>query len=365
LKHRTRFSNDEAKFYICEIALALDFLHAPPLSIVYRDLKPENVMLSCSGHVRLVDFGFAVPLTDESDTILGGCGTAMYVAPEIAAKGMKLAHGFPVDWWAAGIMLYEMLTGVAPFGDTSNMSKFEVFNNINAGKIKWPGVIKKDAKELIKGLLRPVANERFKFSDLKESKWCAGTDFQLLLERKAVAPWIPPENETAGDVSNFLKWKDLPQAPGGGNTDYAQLPDNLFTSKVKGANGIVVCEVFDKSLVIEKPPRGATFRKSKEKKDVDGAMGTTKRSSFGGSFADTAGAATTLKKRLSKRASERKNSAADGGGESGGAGGEEKKVNSPKLANKGMGGFSKTAGAMNLAKKRLKKEGSRAKIHLK
>jgi serine/threonine protein kinase len=77
LKHRTRFSPDEAKFYITEIALALDFLQSPPLSMVYRDLKPENVMLSSAGHVRLVDFGFAVPLNADGDSITGGCGTAM------------------------------------------------------------------------------------------------------------------------------------------------------------------------------------------------------------------------------------------------------------------------------------------------
>ena len=116
------------------------------MGVVYRDLKPENVMISYDGHVKLVDFGFAVAVNDDSDTIMGGCGTAMYVAPEIAAKGMKLAHGAPVDWWACGIMMFEMIAGRAPFGDTSDMSKFEVFNNINGGKIKWPSLMKKAAK---------------------------------------------------------------------------------------------------------------------------------------------------------------------------------------------------------------------------
>ena len=84
MKRRVKFSNDEAKFYFTEIVLALKFLHSKPLSLVYRDLKPENCMIDSMGHIRLVDFGFSAPIA-AYENLTGGCGTAMYIAPEIAS----------------------------------------------------------------------------------------------------------------------------------------------------------------------------------------------------------------------------------------------------------------------------------------
>ena len=84
MKRRVKFSNDEAKFYFTEIVLALKFLHSKPLSLVYRDLKPENCMIDSMGHIRLVDFGFSAPIAAH-ENLTGGCGTAMYIAPEIAS----------------------------------------------------------------------------------------------------------------------------------------------------------------------------------------------------------------------------------------------------------------------------------------
>ena len=130
MKKNGNMSEQVAKFYFCEVALALSHLHET-LGFLYRDLKPENIMVDFQGHVKLVDFGFAVPHKDGADPLHDGCGTAMYVAPEIAGGFMKCAHSFPVDWWSLGCVLAEMVSGRAPFGDTDTSSKFEVFNNIN------------------------------------------------------------------------------------------------------------------------------------------------------------------------------------------------------------------------------------------
>lgn len=121
LRSTGRFNEATTKFYSVEIISALTYLHS--LSIVYRDLKvgtlllqspgmfnlflfqPENLLLSKDGHLRLTDFGFAKRLTERTWTL---CGTPEYLAPEIIqSKG----HGFPVDWWALGVLVFEMLSG--------------------------------------------------------------------------------------------------------------------------------------------------------------------------------------------------------------------------------------------------------------
>ena len=96
-------------FYASEIILTLEYLHH--CHIVYRDLKPENSVLSMeqSGHIRMIDFGFAKVVKKRTYTI---CGTPEYIAPEIL---LNQGHGLAVDWWTLGILLYEMLAGYPPF----------------------------------------------------------------------------------------------------------------------------------------------------------------------------------------------------------------------------------------------------------
>ena len=103
LRRAGRFSNEMTKFYTAEITLALEYLHN--LQIVYRDLKPENLLLDHNGHIKIADFGFAKIVQDRTWTL---CGTPEYLAPEIIqSKG----HTKAVDWWALGILVFEMLAG--------------------------------------------------------------------------------------------------------------------------------------------------------------------------------------------------------------------------------------------------------------
>jgi serine/threonine protein kinase len=103
LRKESMFPNDVALFYIAEITLAFEHLHSQ--KIAYRDLKPENLLIGSDGHLRITDFGFAKKIEDRSYTL---CGTPEYLAPEII---LQQGHNHAVDWWALGVLLFEMLSG--------------------------------------------------------------------------------------------------------------------------------------------------------------------------------------------------------------------------------------------------------------
>jgi serine/threonine protein kinase len=152
IRQKHKMEEEEIKFYGCEIALAIHYLH-DTMNIVYRDLKPENILLDCNGHVTICDFGFACLLSSFSQ-LSDGCGTTMYLAPEIASGYKDSKHGFAVDWWSLGCLLYEMATGSAPFGDTDELNKFEVLNNINGKTVMYPLFMSRGLKIMISGLLQ-------------------------------------------------------------------------------------------------------------------------------------------------------------------------------------------------------------------
>uniref|UniRef100_A0A1I7W2Q8 Protein kinase domain-containing protein n=1 Tax=Loa loa TaxID=7209 RepID=A0A1I7W2Q8_LOALO len=127
LRNVQKFPVVTARFYACEVILALEYLHSK--NIVYRDLKPENLMLTEIGHLKLTDFGFAKIVNDMTNTL---CGTPEYLAPEVIdGNGYNKA----VDWWSLGILIYEMLAGRPPFeGDTL----MDIYAEIMTNRIYFP-----------------------------------------------------------------------------------------------------------------------------------------------------------------------------------------------------------------------------------
>ena len=104
LRREKLFPNDVALFYTSEVVLAIAYLHSK--GIVYRDMKPENILIAADGHIKMSDMGFAKKI--DSSKTHSVCGTPEYLAPEII---IQKGHGLSVDWWALGVLIYEMITG--------------------------------------------------------------------------------------------------------------------------------------------------------------------------------------------------------------------------------------------------------------
>merc|ERR1719453_1499948 len=145
LSRAGRFSEGRCRFYSAEILLALGYLHG--LNIVYRDLKPENVLLDQDGHAKLTDFGLSKEGIEDNFSAKSMCGTPEYLAPEILDKK---GHGKAVDWYSLGALMYEMLTGLPPF---YTRDREQLFERIRAGNLNYPSYVTPTAKELLVKML--------------------------------------------------------------------------------------------------------------------------------------------------------------------------------------------------------------------
>jgi protein kinase X len=203
LRNAHKFENDKALFYAAEIVSALAGLHE--IDIIYRDMKPENVLIDTQGHVKLTDFGFAKKVKDRTWTL---CGTPEYLAPEIIqSKG----HGKAVDWWSLGILVYEMLAGFPPFFDEN---PFDIYRKILENRLEFPRHFESTARDLIKRLLvddrtRRLGCLRNGSKDVKDHKWFSSRGFtwEDVYNRKLRPPIMPIVNHP-GDHQNFEDFDD-------------------------------------------------------------------------------------------------------------------------------------------------------------
>ncbi|ETN64743.1 ribosomal protein S6 kinase [Anopheles darlingi] len=193
------FLEDTACFYLCEIILALEHLHN--LGIIYRDLKPENVLLDAQGHVKLTDFGLCKEHIKEGIVTHTFCGTIEYMAPEIL---MRSGHGKAVDWWSLGALMYDMLTGMPPFCADNRKKTVDA---ILKDKLNIPGYLTPDSRDLIRRLMKRQVGQRLGSgaSDgqaVREHPFFKNVNWEDVLARRLDPP-IKPVLASEDDVSQF------------------------------------------------------------------------------------------------------------------------------------------------------------------
>ena len=193
------FKESKAKFYICEIILAIEHLHKN--NIIYRDLKPENILLDENGHIKLTDFGLSKIVNDiNKDRTFTICGTPEYVAPEVlTGKGYNKS----VDWWSLGIVLYEMLCGYSPFREARERIDIEIYFK----PIHHDNLISDIAFDLINKLIEPNCEKRLGYGimdsiEIKNHVFFKDINWKKV-ERKEIEPEYKPVLKKPGDVSNF------------------------------------------------------------------------------------------------------------------------------------------------------------------
>ncbi|XP_018327500.1 ribosomal protein S6 kinase 2 beta isoform X2 [Agrilus planipennis] len=187
LSKEVMFTEEDVKFYLAELALALHHLHS--LGIIYRDLKPENVLLDSEGHIALTDFGLSKLPVEEGQTY-SFCGTVEYMAPEVVNRK---GHSFSADWWSFGVLMYEMLTGGLPF---QGANRKDTMTLILKAKLGMPANLSPEAQSLLRALFKRNPANRLGagaggIDDLKRHEFFATIDWDALLGKKIRPPFKP------------------------------------------------------------------------------------------------------------------------------------------------------------------------------
>ncbi|KAG9509600.1 cGMP-dependent protein kinase, isozyme 2 forms cD4/T1/T3A/T3B, partial [Fragariocoptes setiger] len=212
LRDRGSFDEQTTKFYTACVVEAFAYLHSR--HIIYRDLKPENMLLDEYGYIKLTDFGFAKRLLPPGSKTWTFCGTPEYVSPEII---LNRGHDYSCDYWSLGVLMFELLTGSPPFTGADPMKTYNIIlRGIEA--VDFARSISAKAANLIKKLCRDNPTERLGYQrggidDIKKHKWFDGFYWGGLKTRTLPAPYVPTIRSPT-DTSNFDHYPpDTSEAP--------------------------------------------------------------------------------------------------------------------------------------------------------
>ncbi|XP_016417193.1 cGMP-dependent protein kinase 1a isoform X3 [Sinocyclocheilus rhinocerous] len=210
LRDRGNFDDSTTRFYTACVVEAFAYLHSK--GIIYRDLKPENLILDHRGYAKLVDFGFAKKIGFGKKTWTF-CGTPEYVAPEII---LNKGHDISADYWSLGILMYELLTGSPPFSGPDPMKTYNIILR-GIDMVEFPKKITKNAANLIKKLCRDTPSERLGnlkngVKDIQKHKWFEGFNWDGL-RKGTLTPPIIPNVTSSTDTSNFDSFPEDTEDP--------------------------------------------------------------------------------------------------------------------------------------------------------
>ncbi|XP_073686415.1 ribosomal protein S6 kinase alpha-3 isoform X1 [Garra rufa] len=221
LSKEVMFTEEDVKFYLAELALALDHLHG--LGIIYRDLKPENILLDEEGHIKLTDFGLSKESIDHENKAYSFCGTVEYMAPEVVNRR---GHTYSADWWSYGVLMFEMLTGTLPF---QGKDRKETMTMILKAKLGMPQFLSSDAQSLLRSLFKRNPSNRLGagpdgVEEIKRHPFYANIDWNKLFRREIHPPFKPasgrPDDTFYFDPEFTAKTpKDSPGVPPSANAN--------------------------------------------------------------------------------------------------------------------------------------------------
>ncbi|EGR34093.1 protein kinase domain protein [Ichthyophthirius multifiliis] len=188
LKQYKKFEEETVKKYATQLILAIEALHEN--LIIFRDLKPDNIVLDEEGNAHLIDFGLAkIGVYDQINQSF--LGTPAYISPEIV---LKMGHNRMTDWYSLGIVIYELLFGFTPFNQ-GNVSRDTLYERIKSNKITFPTQISKNCQDIIKKLLDKNLQNRIGYKgdgkEIKSHEWFSDVDWNKVLQKKIIMPKPP------------------------------------------------------------------------------------------------------------------------------------------------------------------------------